>query len=191
MTPVSANDSEVTIIRLIDLEIRGTAMPPILAGIDKIFWATTSRTFTNDADRASFQHLWLGQFLERDREHAYLATTPTGHVAGYLVGCWTNPAQSQRFASLAYFQTFASACARYPVHLHINLDEAYRSRGIGRRLIDAFATATKAAGYPGIHVVTSAASRNVSFYNQCGFHQIASTTRSGTELIFLGRDLGA
>ena len=108
------------------------------------------------------------------------------HVVGYLVGCHVNPATSERFAKLGYFQTFADACARYPAHLHLNLTAAARGAGIGARLIDAFAADTRSAGLPGLHVVTSASARNVAFYRRIGFTEIARTERNDAAIVFLG-----
>jgi GNAT superfamily N-acetyltransferase len=159
-------------------------------GIDAIFWETTVRPPMLGADRGAFRELWLGQYLRHEPEHVHIAwDAATQRIAGYLVGCWDNPALSPRFASLSYFQTFAAACSRYPAHLHVNLTEPYRGRGIGGRLINVFAADTAAAGLPGMHVVTGGAARNVGFYTRLGFNRIASTARNDQETVFLGRDL--
>ncbi len=176
------NDS-ITISRFGDVD-------PALAvpAIDAIFWETTSKPPLVEAERLAFRDLWLGQYLRHEPERVYLALDRrTMRVAGYLVGCWENPAQSPRFASLAYFQTFAAACSRYPAHLHTNLTEAYRGQGIGGRLIETFGAATSAAGLPGMHVVTGGTARNASFYTHLGFNQIMATTRNNREIVFLGR----
>jgi GNAT superfamily N-acetyltransferase len=65
-----------------------------------------------------------------------------------------NPAHDPRFADIGYYASFAPLCDRYPCHLHINLDERYRNRGIGSALIAAFAAQAASAGRLGIHVVT-------------------------------------
>ena len=46
------------------------------------------------------------------------------------------------------------------------------------------------AGAPGMHVVTSANSRNVAFYARNGFAEIVRASVGGRELVFLGRKLG-
>lgn len=186
--PAAAREA-VTIARLVELERKGHAGEPIIAGIEAIFFESSGRSFASEPDRLAFRDLWLGQFLERDRDHVFVALAPGGHVAGYLIGCWENPAQSARFAGLTYFRDFEQACHSYPGHLHINLDTAYRNRGIGVRLIDAFAGRASAAGIPGIHVVTGASARNARFYERCGFRRIAATTWNDREVVFLGRSL--
>ena len=154
--------------------------------IDTIFFETAPLAPADEPRRSAFYDLWLGQYL---RHEPHLATVACAgdDIVGYLVGCHVNPATSVRFAKLGYFQTFAEACAHYPAHLHINLTERARGSGIGPRLIEAFAADTQAAGLPGMHVVTSAAARNVAFYKRNGFAEIAATERNGGKVVFLGR----
>jgi GNAT superfamily N-acetyltransferase len=185
----SPDTSKIQICRLQDLG----ATPALIAGIDRIFFQTANRTFSDDAQRSSFRALWLGQYLTRDADkvHVAVSSRPGGaaDVAGYLVGCWDNPAITQRFAELPFFRDFAAHCQAYPGQLHINLDAAARSRGIGRLLVEAFAQQSAAAGIPGIHVVTGAAARNVGFYQRAGFVEKATTLWNGHRVIFLGRTL--
>ena len=109
-------------------------------------------------------------------------------MIGYLVGALDDPARSGRFADVDYFRDFAHLTPTYPAHLHINMAPAARSRGIGARLIDAFADHARAAGAPGMHVVTGAASRNVQFYRACGFVEVGRLETS-KPIVFLGREL--
>jgi hypothetical protein len=46
------------------------------------------------------------------------------------------------------------------------------------------------AGAPGMHIITSADSRNVGFYTRNGFAEVARASIDGRELVFLGRKLG-
>ena len=92
---------------------------------------------------------------------AYLAMTPDGTVAGYLVGA---------LDEASGFDDFAAAAEQFPAHLHVNLAPHFRNRGIGAELIEAFAADAARAGAKGMHVVTSADARNVRFYERVGFH---------------------
>jgi GNAT superfamily N-acetyltransferase len=181
--------SAVEIHRLVELG----ATSAITAQIDAIFFQTSGRTFTTDAARAPFRQLWLGQYLDHDPDKVHLAIERSingeTRVLGYLVGCWTDPASSPRFASLTYFQDFAPQCHAFPGQLHVNLDAQARSRGIGRLLVEAFAAQSRAAGIPGIHVVTGKAARNARFYNRAGFAETAVTHWNGNQVVFLGRTL--
>ena len=120
----------------------------------------------------------------------FLATAGDDTVAGYLVGAVENPALQDRFADIGYFRTdFAELCRHFPAHLHINLAPAFRSHGIGARLIEAFADYAADQGAVGMHIVTGAGMRNVRFYERCGFQQRGAAERNGGEVVFLGRAL--
>jgi ribosomal protein S18 acetylase RimI-like enzyme len=183
----------ITVVRLVDSGIRPSRMPKIIHEISTIFFEAAGRTFESGAAGASFSDLWLGQYLSRDPDkvHVALATGADGlpTVRGYLVGCWENPVGSARFASLPFFQSFATQCQAFPGQLHINLAVEARSQGIGRRLVEAFAAQSQAAGVPGIHIVTRATSRNVSFYERAGFEHHGVATWNGKRIVFLGRRL--
>ena len=166
--------------------------PDAVGAIEAIFFEASGRTFAAGPERDAFRERWLGRFLERWPELAFVleaATQLQPEIAGYLVGCLDNPAQSPHFADLAYFQAFADVCARFPAHVHINLDPRFRGMGHGRPLIEAFARAARAAGCPGAHVITGADARNIGFYAQVGFEEVARTTWNGHGIVFLGRPL--
>jgi GNAT superfamily N-acetyltransferase len=159
------------------------------AALDEIFFqSSNTRSFANDAARDAFRERWLGRYLRHDPQFAYLALTASGQLAGYLVGSIDDPARSSRFADIGYFAHFRELTRRYPAHLHVNIATIFRNKGIGRRLIAAFIADARAAGAPGVHVVTSAGAKNVRFYNRNGF---AEAGRLGTEnaLVFLARSI--
>jgi GNAT superfamily N-acetyltransferase len=74
-----------------------------------------------------------------------------------------------------------------PCHLHTNLDERHRNRGIGSALIAAFAARAASAGRSGIHVVTEERARNVRFCEKNDFRQLATAHWNGADVIFMGR----
>jgi ribosomal protein S18 acetylase RimI-like enzyme len=45
--------------------------------------------------------------------------------------------------------------AIYPAHLHINIDSCWRSRGLGRRLIEAYLAMLRSQGIRGVHLSTT------------------------------------
>ena len=178
----------VSIHRLIDLDAAGHDSSALMDGITAIFRATAARWPDDAVAARAFQHLWLDQYLEHERELAYVAMAGAA-VAGYLVGCRINPAASPRFTQLSYFQTFAAECADYPAHLHINLAADFRGQRIGEKLIEALAAALTREGIPGVHAVTGRDQRNVSFYKRLGFHELARAPKGSTEVLFLARRL--
>jgi GNAT superfamily N-acetyltransferase len=110
-------------------------------------------------------------------------------VAGFLVGSLDDPARTPRFGDIGYFSTFADLTGRYPAHLHVNVAQQWRSKGVGGVLVEAFVACARAGHVPGVHVVTGSASRNRLFYSRAGFRAAATTTWNGRDLVFLARDL--
>jgi GNAT superfamily N-acetyltransferase len=159
-------------------------------GMDAVFFETASRTFPDDAARLAFHELWLGQYLRHEPQHAWVALDEAGAVTGYLAGSLTDPATSPRFASLPYVPAFAPVSAHFPAHLHINLTASARGAGLGARLIDAFISDVAAAGLPGVHVVTGATARNVTFYLRQRFTERARTIWNDKPIVLLGRAIG-
>jgi GNAT superfamily N-acetyltransferase len=172
--------------------IDGPAMPADIGDqVDAIFFASSGRSsFASPEDRAAFRERWLGRYLKGGSDVVLIADDRSGAVAGYLVGALDDPAGQERFADIDYFRgAFRDLCRRYPAHLHINLAAAARNRGIGARLIAAFAGYAAAAGAPGLHVVTAKGARNVRFYARCGFAEAGATSWNGREVVFLAKPL--
>lgn len=159
-------------------------------GIEAVFFEAAARPYPAGPEREAFRERWLTRYFEGPLDALFVAVTAAGDVAGYLVGTVENASLSDRFADLAYFkEDFAAACVEFPAHLHINVAPQHRSAGLGKRLIEEFARFAKAAGAPGMHVVTGHGMRNVDFYRQCGFHAHAQAIRGDRHLLFLARAL--
>ena len=178
-----------------DIAIRAVAhgglSPEARAQVEAIFFEASGRTgFASPEERAAFRERWLDRYLQGGSDVVLLAEDRAGAVAGYLVGALEDPSEQDRFADTGYFRAgFRDLCRRYPAHLHINLAPGWRSRGIGARLIAAFADVAARARAPGMHVVTAKAARNVRFYARCGFAELAATAWNGREVVFLGMPL--
>jgi len=161
-----------------------------LSPIEEIFFATSPSAKTlRPEERQPFKERWLGRYIAYDIESFFVAITEVSTVAGYLAGCLDNPAHNPRFADNGYYASFAPLCDPYPCHLHINLDERYRNRGIGSALIAAFAAQAASVGRSGIHVVTGERARNVRFYEKNEFRPLATARWNGADVVFMGRPL--
>ena len=186
----AGNTVRILSLQSLERERGGPINAAELAQIDTIFFAASNtQQFADEGERGAFHERWLGRYLDRYRQHFFLALGPEGRVIGYLAGCLDNPAHQLLFADIGYFAALAALTQLYPAHLHINLDADWRNRGIGARLIEAFCAHAAAAGSPGVHVVTGAASRNVGFYQRTGFHQLRSFDWNNSRLVMLGRNL--
>ena len=180
--------NELQIYRYADLE-RG---PVLSNGIDSVFFeSSNTQTFASGAAREAFRERWLGRYLTHDPAWAYVALSDEATVAGYLVASLDDPARTPRFADVPYFIHFADLTKTYPAHLHVNLNPAFRNRGIGGSLIARFIADARKAGAPGVHVVTSRGARNVAFYNRNGFTEAGADGAGEREVVFLARTLDA
>jgi GNAT superfamily N-acetyltransferase len=62
------------------------------------------------------------------------------------------------------------ATALYPAHLHINLEEKFRGRGIGRDLVEHFFAQARGAGCAGVQVSVSEDNKGAcNFFERLGF----------------------
>ena len=162
----------------------------LIPDIDHVFFSSSAtQSFADDAAKAVFRERWLGRYLRHFPQHALLARAPDRRVVGYVVGSLADPARDPLFADLPFLSAFAALTARFPAHLHVNLAEGWRGQGLGARLVAAFADAARAAGAPGVHVVTQRGMRNVGFYLANGFTEQGAVVLDGRELLLLGRAL--
>jgi len=161
-----------------------------LPRVEEIFFASSAvQRFADDAHRARFRVRWLGRYLDNYPESFFVALSEDGTLIGYLAGCLKDPRNNPLFADLGYYAAFGPLCNTYPAHLHINVAEEARSRGVGAALIEAFAAQCAAAGLPGLHLVTNEGARNVRFYQQNGFTVLATTLSHNVPVVFMGRQI--
>jgi GNAT superfamily N-acetyltransferase len=77
----------------------------------------------------------------------------------------------------------------YPAHLHVNVAEEARARGVGRTLVRAYLRALAEARIPGVHHLCGPAP--VGFYGRLGFHELGRVeVRPGAWVHALGRSVG-
>ena len=158
--------------------------------LDDIFFeSSATQSFASDAARSDFRERWLGRYLRVYPEWVYVALSDEGALTGYLLGCLDDPAQTPLFSDLGYFQELAALTARFPGQLHVNLAAEARGAGVGGQLVSAFLRDARAAGCPGVHVVTGLGMRNVGFYERQRFRDQGHTTWNGSALVFLAQPL--
>jgi GNAT superfamily N-acetyltransferase len=186
----AASTVRILSLRSLEQELGGLIDAARLAQIDAIFFAASNtQQFADQEERKAFRERWLGRYLDRYRDHVFLALDPEARPIGYLVGCLDDPAHQPLFSDIGYFAILSDLTGRYPAHLHINLDADWCGRGIGAQLIETFCAHAVAVGSPGVHVVTSEGARNVRFYERCGFRPLRSFDWNASRLVMLGRDL--
>lgn len=161
--------------------LSGAERGDALAALERIFFASSLRkNFADDTARAAFFETWTGWYLRQAPQDVLLWRVPeTGVWAGYLTGCRDSAGAAGLFDAIPAYARFADLFGRFPAHLHVNVDEAFRSRGVGAALVEGFASDCKS----GMHVVTGTQARNRAFYRRCGF--VAEAESGG--LLLMGR----
>ncbi|MEL6297552.1 MAG: GNAT family N-acetyltransferase [Pseudomonadota bacterium] len=177
-----------------DIQIRPWAdvieTPGMDDAVDRIFFEASNRqSFASAAERAEFRTLWLGHFVETFPDLACVAVGARGTPLGYIVASDLDPRRDRALGELTYFAVLGDLLDRYPAHLHINVDGAARGFGIGQHLIAWAVTRLRRRGAPGLHVMTGAASRNVTFYERAAFQPAATVPWRERRLLCLTRDL--
>ncbi len=162
----------------------------VTTGLDHVFFTSSAtRSFASDEVRQAFRERWLGRYLDRFPDCAFVAFDGDGEVAGYVVGSLDDPARNPLFGDIGYFALLADVTQRFPAQLHVNVREDCRSAGLGATLVARFAALARSHGCPGLHVVTAKTMRNVGFYLRNGFRRERSFPWHGHELLFLAQPL--
>jgi len=167
----------------------------LLAQAERIFFATAyTNSFDSAEARQAFLKRWFGNYSETYPQTFLLAFDPDAGVTGYLAGCVDSFSQASEsiIGEIDYFTpSFCAALKNYPSHFHINVEPSRQGKGIGHLLVAQFERICAGAGSPGVHVVTSASSRAVKFYETCGFRQVTPYAGASPGQAVLIRNTGA
>ena len=143
-------------------------------------------------------HLYVGAYVVGEPELAFVVADDDG-VAGYGLAAadtrrfeawteahWWPPLRAQYalrddgspeaglIAQLhAPWKAPERLLREFPSHLHIDLVERLRGRGVGRLMIERLLAELRACGSTGVHLDVAATNDNgISFYRHLGFHAI-------------------
>lgn len=153
------------------------------------------------ADPRLLGEVWVGPYLRHVPQFAFVVEDAEG-VGGYVLGA-ADTGSFDEWAEASWWPTLraryprpsgpagtadelvvglihtpsrmpAEIVATHPAHLHIDLLPRLQRRGHGRRLLDRFLVAVRAAGAEGVHLGVSTANSNaIAFYDHLGFAVLA------------------
>ena len=161
-----------------------------LSDVKNIFNA--DQTHQSEDDKAKFEDQWLGPYLKDHPKdsHFFLAQESDGETIGYLLGTTNSHSFVKSFEDrVKVYSLYEDLFDDYPAHLHINLSPKCRGKGVGSQLMTKFLDFLKSEKVKGIHLVTSKAARNVSFYEKNGFSFRSERTPKSHTFLFLGQQL--
>lgn len=167
-----------------------------LTGAVAVFRQTASVScFPDPAARDEFYFKYFGYYWENARELFCVATDEEG-VAGYICGVADTRVHRNLYPISPHVPLFDDLYDEYPAHLHINVHERTRGRGVGAMLIQVLEAALRSSeAHPvrGLHLVTEPTARNVSFYLRNGFTHTVERALvpeiHGYRLLFMGKKL--
>lgn len=161
-----------------------------LGEIDEIFFESSARRdFCNQEEKQAIREMSLGRYIEKHRASFFVALGGDGRAVGYLAGCLENPITLEHFNDVAYFRSIEDICQDYPAHLHVNVAERHRNRGLGTALVGRFADWAKLHSVEGVHLVTSSTSRSIPFYRRSGFADLRTLPWNSGISVCMGRKL--
>lgn len=178
------------------------------AAVREICWETADKGFP---DQEVVADVLTRYFTDLNPSASWVAEVD-GRVAGYLTGCFN----TRRYIGAMIWRVMPAALGKalwhgsiwhrfvwrippstsfnrrqvlrdYPAHLHLNLREGYRGRGIGPALLAAFVGQAKQAGVPGIHLGVMENNRGGRhFFEKAGFTELGREARwgGGTTIIY-------
>jgi GNAT superfamily N-acetyltransferase len=161
-----------------------------LGDIDDIFFQSSAkRDFSSQEEKQAFREMSLGRYIEKHLSSFFVALDADGRAVGYLAGCLENPITLSHFNDVAYFRSIEDICRDYPAHLHVNVAERYRNRGLGTALVGRFVEWAKLHPVEGIHLVTSSGARSIPFYRRLGFTELRTFPWNVGTSVCMGRKL--
>jgi GNAT superfamily N-acetyltransferase len=153
--------------------------------VREIFFESSSRReFSNSDEKEAFFYKYLGFYLERFSDFAWVAEREI--LMGYVVGASATDLNALGIIQ-PHLQLFEDHFVTYPAHLHINCHHSSRGLGIGGQLIHRFEDELKSRQIPGYHIVTGAQSRNKSFYERLGLKEISMENFQGHDMVLMGK----
>ncbi|MBP2338109.1 ribosomal protein S18 acetylase RimI-like enzyme [Saccharothrix coeruleofusca] len=130
------------------------------------------------ADTAAFVKAFRDQWLPRVSDRYPPPTGEPTSPSEVMIGLLHDPARM-----------VVPELAAYPAHLHIDLLPEHQRSGHGRALMNAFLTALRDKGVPGVHLgMLSVNTGARAFYDRLGFHELA--VPNAGPLTYLGLEIG-
>ena len=168
---------------------------------DTAFFGAPVEAFLED--RRAMQDAFAAYYTDCEPEHLWVAEVD-GAVRGYVTGCtggrqasWNQARVGARamvrflggryrlgprtwryigrlIGSTLHGEVPPPDLPAYPAHLHINLAESFRGRGLGGRLLQACLDQMTVLGLPGIHLNTTTLNgAALKLYEKMGFQVLA------------------
>lgn len=155
-----------------------------LSSVEEIFFSTASvQTFANETQRERFKYKYFGFYVEKYPELVLVARNQE-KVLGYCLGSFET--NESFYLYQPHLEIFSDLFPSFPAHLHINLHTDSQGLGIGQNLFGQWESIVSERA-KGMHIMTSPAARNVSFYRRLGLETQIVRKFNNHEIMFMGK----
>lgn len=152
--------------------------------MDIFFESSSRKTFADSLEREAFFWKYVGYYLSQTPEFCLVAWDK--RVLGYVLGVpYTN--NPDLYEIQPHLKMFEPYFEEFPAHLHINCHTEARGLGIGSKLLKEWEKKLQSINITGLHIMTSATSRNRSFYQRLGFTFEVEIKINETPILFMGK----
>ncbi len=163
----------------------------LIEQIKNIFYLSSSlKEFSSPERKIAFFKRWCGDYITLYPEEFFIVTDKQSpkKVLGYLSGC-ADSTRALTVLEVPGFEVFSELFSEYPAHLHINFHPDARGKGLGSKLVLAYADVLKKKNIHGLHLVTSPEAANIPFYERLGFDHQVRKDFNQMKLLFMGKIL--
>ena len=154
--------------------------------VEEIFFNTSlKKDFKSLVEKEEFLYKYFGYYHKYFGDY-FLVALEDEVPLGYICGVNRLSKIDSLREYLPALEIFSKEEEKFPSHLHINLDPCSQGKGLGGKLIDSFCALLDTNG---VHIITAANARNVSFYTKQNFNFNVVKKINNIDLIFMGKVL--
>lgn len=155
--------------------------------VKRIFWETSAiKEFSSQSAEDEFINKYLNSYLNNENSLC-LVYEENEEVLGYILG--DTILTKQYFKDHPYLLDKKEVLKDYPSHLHINLTQKARSKGIGSLLVNTFCKKLAELSSLGVHLLTAKGAKNVNFYLNLNFFINSEIKINEKEILLLSRKI--
>lgn len=155
--------------------------------LSEIFFESSGKKdFKDEKEKEDFYFKYMGYYLAQYPEFLHVAKDES--VIGYCLGAPSTD-KSEFFILQPHLKIFKDLFLKYPAHFHINCHARARGQGVGAGLLAEFELQLQNLEIAGVHLITTPAARNRSFYTRLGYTFEVIRPYEGRELLFMGKKL--
>lgn len=154
--------------------------------VEIFFESSGISQFKDQKHQDDFRYKYLDYYLKKFPE-LFFVMVENQKILGYVCGAYISSECEELYEKISHYQLFSDLYSQYPAHLHINTHHLARGKGIGAMLLKQFIDSIrKDCETYGVHIITSATSRNVNFYLKNGFSKIEVRDFNNSQLLMMG-----